>query len=43
MFIKIIILDGISNTKDNNKTPEYTFTVIQPVQISVRKFYSSLL
>jgi hypothetical protein len=43
MFVKIVILNGISNTKDNNKTPEYIFTVIQPVQISVRKFYSSHL
>jgi hypothetical protein len=35
---KIIILNGICNTKDINKTPEYIFTVIKPVQISVRKF-----
>ena len=40
---KTIILNGICNTKDNNKNPEYIFTIIKSVQISVRKFYSSHL
>jgi hypothetical protein len=35
---KINILNGICNTNDNNKNPECIFTVIKPVQISVRKF-----
>jgi len=35
---KINILNGICNTNANNKNPECIFTVIKPVQISVRKF-----
>jgi hypothetical protein len=40
---KIIILNGICIAKDTNKNPEYIFSVIKPVQISVRKVYSSHL